>query len=78
MKVRCKSEVQDKYTGEDYKVNQVYDFSEERAAEVVKAHNGRYFEYIEEEVEENKTIEKVVEEKPKKTTKKSVKKSTKK
>lgn len=78
MKVKCKADVQDKNTGEWYRANKEYDLSEERAAEVVKAHNGKYFEYVEEVTEEvvqavataiveqaeedNKTIEKVVEE----------------
>ena len=66
MKVKCKSEVQDKHTGEMYKPNKVYDLTKERAEEVVKAYNGRYFEFVEEETKEEK-----------KTTKKLVKKSTK-
>lgn len=68
MKVKCKERVQDKHTGKWYEVNEEYDLTKERAEEVVKAYNGRYFEFVKEEVK--------VEE-PKKTTKKSVKKSTK-
>jgi hypothetical protein len=54
MKVKCKVEVQDKYTGEWYKANNEYDLPEERAAEVVKAYDGRYFEFVEEAKEEEK------------------------
>ena len=46
MKVKCKMNVQDKHTGEWYVTDKVYEFTEERAAEVVKAYNGRYFEYV--------------------------------
>ena len=69
MKVKCKERVQDKHTGEWYEANKEYEMTKERAEEVVKAYNGRYFEFVEE------TEIKV--ETPKKTTKKSVKKSTK-
>ena len=68
MKVKCKEKVQDKHTGEWYEANKEYELPKERAEEVVKAYNGRYFEIVKEEVKE---------EEPKKTTKKSVKKSTK-
>lgn len=68
MKVKCKSDVQDKHTGEWYRANKEYDLAKERAEEVVKAYNGRYFEFVKEEVKA---------EGPKKTNKKSVKKSTK-
>ena len=67
MKVKCKSEVQDKYTGEWYKANKVYDLTKERAEEVVEAYNGRYFEYVQE----------VSEETPKRKPKKQDKKSDK-
>ena len=63
MKVKCKERVQDKHTGEWYVAGKEYDLSEERAEEVVKACNGRYFEFVEE------VTEKVVEEKPKKARK---------
>lgn len=82
MKVKCKERVQDKYTGEWYEANKEYELSKERAEEVVKAYNGRYFEFVE-EVTELKLVNEEVEikfvevEEPKKTTKKSVKKSTK-
>lgn len=69
MKVKCKEEVQDKHTGEWYKPNKEYDLTKERAEEVVKAYNGRYFEFVEEV--------KVEAEAPKKATKKPVKKSAK-
>jgi len=78
MKVKCKENVQDKNTNEWYVKDKEYDLPKERAEEVVKAYNGRYFEYIEEVTEEvvqavataiveeaeekNKTIEKVVNE----------------
>lgn len=66
MKVRCKENVQDKYTNEMYIANKEYDLTEERAKEVVEALNGKYFEYVKEEVKVEK-----------KTTKKPVKKSAK-
>lgn len=68
MKVRCKVSVQDKHTNEWYVANKEYDLPKERAEEVVKAYNGKYFEFVEEATEEVKT-----EEKPKR-----VRKSTKK
>lgn len=65
MKVKCLENVQDKYTGELYKVNEVYDLSKERAEEVSKT---KYFELVKEEVKEE-----VKEVKPKKSVKKSTK-----
>lgn len=64
MKVKCLENVQDKYTGELYKVNNVYDLSKERAEEVSKT---KYFELVEEVKEEVKEV------KPKKSVKKSTK-----
>lgn len=85
MKVKCKADVQDKNTGNWYVANKEYDLPKERAEEVVKAYNGRYFEFVEdvEEVKELKLVSKEVEikleevEEPKKTTKKATKKSAK-
>ena len=74
MKVKCKADVQDKNTGNWYVANKEYDLPKDRAEEVVKAYNGRYFEFVE-DVEEVK--EEVKEEEPKKTTKKAAKKSAK-
>ena len=66
MKVKCKENVQDKNNGKWYVANKVYDLSKERAEEVVKAHNGRYFEFVQEtEVKEETEV--------KKTAKKSTK-----
>lgn len=65
MKVRCKANVQDKYTGTMYIAGKEYDLEKERAEEVVNASNGRYFEYVE-EVQETK-------EESKKTTKRAKK-----
>ena len=73
MKVKCKENVQDKNNGNWYVANKEYDLPKERAEEVVKAYNGRYFEFVEEVKEE--VTEEVKEEK--KTSKKPVKKSTK-
>lgn len=70
MKVKCKADVQDKNTGNWYVANKEYDLPKERAEEVVKAYNGRYFEFVED-------VEEVKEEEPKKTTKKVTKKSAK-
>ena len=83
MIVKCKERVQDKYTGEWYEANKKYELTKDRAEEVVKAYNGRYFEFVKEEVKELKLVNEEVEikfvevEAPKKTTKKSVKKSAK-
>lgn len=66
MKVKCKEKVQDKNNAKWYEANKVYDLPEERAKEVVAAYNGRYFEFVVEEVKEEK-----------KATKKPVKKSAK-
>lgn len=52
MKVKCLENVQDKYTGENYKAGKVYDLAKERAEEVAKT---KYFELVvEEEVKEEK------------------------
>ena len=69
MKVKCKENVQDKNNGNWYVANKEYDLPKERAEEVVKAYNGRYFEFVEEVKEEVKE--------EKKTTKKPAKKSAK-
>ena len=63
IKCICKETVQDKYTGENYKVGNEYEFTKERAEEVT---NTRYFEYA-------KVVEEVKEDKPKRT-RKSIKK----
>jgi hypothetical protein len=75
MKVKCKASVQDKNNGNWYVANKVYDLPKERAEEVVKAFNGRYFEYVEDVVEKvvETVLEEIKEEKPKR-----VRKSTKK
>lgn len=71
MKVKCKENVQDKNNGNWYVANKVYDLPKERAEEVVKAHNGRYFEFVEEVIEKvvDTVLEEIKEEKPKKTKK---------
>lgn len=71
MKVKCKMSVQDKHNGKWYAANKVYDLPKERAEEVVKSFNGRYFEYAEEVKEE------VVENKEEKKATKKGKKSAK-
>lgn len=69
----CKERVQDKITGEWYEANKKYTFTKERAEEVTKAANGRYFEYAKEQIVEAgeviapvEKIEEVIEKKPKK------------
>lgn len=91
IKCLCKENVQDKYTGENYKVGKEYEFTKERAEEVT---NTRYFDYVkeitEEEVqavasaiveqaqEDNKSIEEVVNEIVEEKKPKRTRKSTKK
>ena len=85
MKVKCKADVQDKNNGNWFLANKEYDLPKERAEEVVKAYNGRYFEFVEDvkEAKELKLVSKEAEikfvevEEPKKTTKKATKKSVK-
>lgn len=66
--------VPDKYTGKQYEAGQIYEFTDERAAEILKARTAVTKELYAEEVimPVVETVENIVEEKPKrKRTKKS-------
>ena len=52
----CKENAEDKYTKQMYLAKEEYEFTEERAEEVLKAHGGRYFEFVRNEEETPKLV----------------------
>lgn len=63
MKLRFKETVQDKYTSQYYYKDNVYEFEDARAKDILSANNGRYAEEYKEEpkpqAEEPKQVENV-------------------